>query len=169
MKLSIRTKILGGYSFVIILFFAIILNIIFTQRIIRDKLKVINSDFLPKLNMVNSLTNYSHLEDSFDVKKLKAAVSNRFLLQNIGTYHPKLLEKKLDEIILNMNNPQGEHLNPGEKRLFSLLAKSVIDVKRMHGDYHDLIVRLIELIKKGKSKEAFALEGALERKKRELK
>jgi hypothetical protein len=98
LKLSIRTKILGGYSLVIILFFAAVINNLITQNRIGKRLSVVNDDYLPKMAVLNTMANYSHLDDGFDFEKIKEIKDNTLLKQTIRLYHPRLLDNKLKEI-----------------------------------------------------------------------
>ena len=169
MRLSIRTKILGGFFAVIILFLAIIINIALTQKSIAGKLAVINEDYLPKLSMVNNLSNYYHLDESFDVGKMIQNKSKPLILQSFGQYHPRLFNNQLGEIERSIGE-SGKGISANqEKRYLSLVLKSIDDVKKKHVEYKNLIDEALLEIKDNKIDEAASLNDQLLKKKVELK
>lgn len=168
-NLSIRTKILGGYSFVIVLFFAIILNIIVSQRDIQDKLRLVNEDYIPKLTIVNTLGNYAHLEDSFSVEKIIENRSNNLLLQTVSISHPKLLENKLSRFKSSVERSRQRVSNPRGDRFLDLILKSAKSVGNKHSEYVKETKKIISLVKKGDIKSARSCETSLENNKRILK
>jgi two-component system, NtrC family, sensor kinase len=169
LKLSIRTKILGGYSFAMVIFVAIIANVILAQSRISLKLKTINEDFLPKLNKVNSLPNYAHLDDSLEVSKLVQNRKNKILVQNIAIYHPRLFLNQLTELEKSVNLSIENLGDSKEKRSLNLVLSSINEVKKRHTDYVSVIQSIASDSEKGEIKAALKQGELLARRKAELK
>ena len=169
MKLSIRTKILSGYIFVIALFLSIVLNITFTQKNIVSRLKIVNEEYLPKLNMVNNLSNYSHLDESFDMLKIEQSIKNPILLQNIKTLHPRLFENQLTLVKQSIEVSKENVSNPVEKRFLGLILESTDGLKKKHEEYVALIQEAVSAVAKGKGNDQKDLNLSLLKKKSELK
>jgi signal transduction histidine kinase len=169
MRLSVRTRILGTYAVLLLLFGAVLLAGFQRLERIGDRLDVVREGYLPIVKTVNSFFNFYHIDETFDVHRLMANQNNRLFLESVGVHNPKLFESGLRQGLENARRAFSGNRSPAEERWFGRISALIDEVVDQHSRYTRLIQAVIADLDAGRADAALAQHDEVTRQKRLLR
>ncbi len=161
MKLSVRTKILSAYGVLITLFLLILFSGFSQLKRIASRLDLIQLRYLPIVKAVNSISNFYHLNESFDVQKIIMNRSNRLFRESITISNPRLVEQNFNKFLEDFESikkTKDSKLSNSSSIRISELMKELLE---KHGRYTKTIQTVFNYVGKDDIKQASKLNTQL--------
>lgn len=166
MRLSLRSRILLTYGVLVIMIFLILALGFLRLRRIGSKLEVIQSGYLPIAKTVNSLLNFYHLDETFDVPKIIANQNNRLFVDSVTLHNPVLMEsgikRSMDDARVVLTRSPGSE----EAHTFQRIVDLIDDLMKQHRTYTTQIRSILDMVQRGDTDTALQNNPDLVRQKR---
>ena len=166
MQISVRTKVLTTYAILAILVTVVFSSSILRLRQIGTRLNIIQHAYLPIVKTTNSFFNFYHLDETFDVGKIRVNHRNALFIDSITIANPKLMETGLRKGIADAKIILKKRPNKVERRQIKRMEAIVDDLLKQHTSYITFIKELLDNIQSGQVNLALTKNDELIQKKR---